>query len=257
MTQDVRLPSGHPQPVGSGETVRVFLLGPVPAMSRSAPSRYLVTIADDGLIGLWGDNQRSGPIATLVDETASTPSFADDGRRVAVGVAGGIEVRSAARPTRPGVQVSTPPGSWSDAGFKLSADGSTVLVYSPMFGMAFVADARTGEPIWVGPPQATMTYASVSPDGGVVAIVDHTYHRLETWDVRTGERMARVRLADVTRGAEPGVSGRPVFSRDGRYLDIPTNRGVARSPPLTSVRSRSAPRPRTSKASTTCPGRAS
>jgi DNA-binding SARP family transcriptional activator/WD40 repeat protein len=197
-------------------------------VAYSADGRYLVTIADDGLVGLWGDNQRSGPIATLIDEDASTPSFSDDGRWVAVGVAGGVEVRSAAHPETPGVRVSDPPGSWADAGFKLSADGSAVLVYSPSFGMVFVADATTGAPIWVAPPDVDMTYAGVSPDGGVVALVDHTYHQLETWDVRTGERLARIGLADVTRGAEPGVSGRPVFTHDGRYLDVPTNLGVAR-----------------------------
>ena len=129
----------------------------------------------------------------------------------------------------PGVRVRHPPGSWPDTSFQLSADGSSVLVFSPEFAMAFVADATSGAPIWVSTADAfTPQYASLSADGRLVATVDSSYGRLRTTDVRTGAIVAEVSIADVAPGLDPGVSGRPIFSDDGRYLDVPTNLGVAR-----------------------------
>ena len=46
--------------------------------------------------------------------------------------------------------------------------------------------------------------------------------------MRTGETLAEVGVADAAPGLDPGVSGRPVFTENGRYLDVPTNLGVAR-----------------------------
>ena len=127
------------------------------------------------------------------------------------------------------MRVRHPPGSWPDTSFQLSADGSSVLVFSPEFAMAFVADAASGAPIWVSTADAfTPQYASLSADGRVVATVDSSYGRLRTTDVRTGAIVAEVSIADVAPGLDPGVSGRPIFSDDGRYLDVPTNLGVAR-----------------------------
>ena len=195
----------------------------------SRDGRFLVTIADDGVVGLWGANDRSGPSATVIDPTASNPSYSSDGQRVAVGVAGRIEVRNGSRRSGPRVRVRHPPGSWPDTSFQLSADGSSVLVFSPEFAMAFVADATSGAPIWVSTADAfTPQYASLSADGRLVVTVDSSYGRLRTTDVRTGAIVAEVSIADVAPGLDPGVSGRPIFSDDGRYLDVPTNLGVAR-----------------------------
>ena len=195
----------------------------------SADGRYLVSIADDGLVGLWGANDGSGPSTVVLDPAASNPSYSSDGRRVALRVAGRIEVRDGRRPARPGVRVRQPPGGWPDTSFQISADGSSVLVFAAAFNMAFVADAATGRPIWVSSPDDfTPQYASLSPDGKVVATVDHSYGRLRSTDVRTGETLAEVSVADAAPDLKPGVSGRPVFSDDGRHLDVPTNLGVAR-----------------------------
>ena len=195
----------------------------------SADGRYLVTIADDGLVGLWGEGSVSGLIATAIDGTAWNPSYSSDGRRVAVGVTGGIEIRNGHRPHVPGVRVQYPPGGWNELSFQLSADGSALLVFSAEFSAGFVADATTGAPIWVSTPDAfSPVFATLSPDGRIVATVDSTYGRLRVTDVRTGEHVSEVAVADVAPKLDPGVSGRPAFTSDGRYLDVPTNLGVAR-----------------------------
>jgi DNA-binding beta-propeller fold protein YncE len=104
-----------------------------------------------------------------------------------------------------------------------------VLVFSTGFNMAFVADAETGTPIWVSSPdEFAPQYASLSADGRIVATVDYTYGRLRATDVRTGETLAEVSVSDAAPDLDPGVSGRPIFSEDGQYLDVPTNVGVAR-----------------------------
>ena len=199
----------------------------------SADGRYLVTIADDGLIGLWGPNVGSGPVAGVVDGAVASPSYSADGRRVAVGVAlGEIEVRDGRRPEQPGVRIRRPDGGayLQDSGFELSADGSAVLAFTlDEIPIPFVADAATGEPIWTEvDTDFTAEYASLSPDGRLVAAVDDTFRRVRTWDVSTGERVAETTIAEVAPGIDAGVSGRPVFSADGRYLDVATNLGIAR-----------------------------
>ena len=43
--------------------------------------RYLVSVADDGLIGLWGDNGEAGLIAQPVVPDADNIVYSADGRR--------------------------------------------------------------------------------------------------------------------------------------------------------------------------------
>ncbi len=195
----------------------------------SADGRYLVTIADDGLIGLWGENV-TGPIAEVVRDRPRNPSLSADGARVAVAVGDRIEVRDAGRPGAAGVVVRLAAGlTATDTAFHLSADGTKVLVFAPAGGVTFVADAATGEAIWqASDADFAPTYARMSPDGRTVIAVDHRYRSLRAWDLRTGERLADVAVASATPGLDPGVSGHPVFSPDGRYVDVPTNLGVAR-----------------------------
>jgi DNA-binding SARP family transcriptional activator/WD40 repeat protein len=199
-------------------------------LALSGDGRFLVTIADDGLIGLWGPNDQGSPIsATIRGGAASNPSYSAGGRRVALRVGDHIEVRDGRRPAAPGVRVRYPPGSWPDASYQLSADGTRLLVFSADFNVAFVADAATGEPTWVSTPDSfTPEFASISPDGHIVATVDATYSMIRITDIRTGAHVAEVRMKDVAPELDPGVSGRPLFSSDGRYLDVPTNLGVAR-----------------------------
>jgi hypothetical protein len=117
----------------------------------------------------------------------------------------------------------------TDIAFHLSADGTKVLVFAPAGGVTFVGDAATGETIWqASDADFAPTYARMSPDGRTVIAVDHRYRYLRAWDLGTGERLADVAVATATPGLDPGVSGHPVFSPDGRYLDVPTNLGVAR-----------------------------
>ena len=44
----------------------------------------------------------------------------------------------------------------------------------------------------------------------------------------TGERLAETTLAELAPDRQLGVSGEPVFSPDGVYVDVATNLGVAR-----------------------------
>ena len=80
------------------------------------------------MIGIWGPTSEAGPISTLIDGGVSDPAFSADGRRVAVRVADGAEVRDAARPAEPGVTIVAPAGgTFVRDGFELSDDGSVVL----------------------------------------------------------------------------------------------------------------------------------
>jgi WD40 repeat protein len=198
----------------------------------SVDGRYLVTIADDGLVGLWGANSADGPISSVIDAAASNPSLSRDGRRLAVSANGSVEIRDGAQPDASGVVVRSPAGAAGGiAGSQLSADGSAVLVdWGEIgYGAPFVADAATGEPIWqLAYEDFAPSYVTLSADGRFAAAVDHRYRRLRTWDVRSGTVVGDVDLDDVAPGLDAGVSGRPAFSADGRYLHVGTNVGLAR-----------------------------
>ena len=53
-------------------------------LAYSADGRYLVSIADDGLIGLWGDNDAAGLIAQPVAPDAHNVAYSADGRHALV-----------------------------------------------------------------------------------------------------------------------------------------------------------------------------
>ena len=118
----------------------------------SADGRYLVTIADDGLVGLWGANDGSGP-STDRDRPRRRriPSYSSDGRRVAVRVAGRIEVRGRPSDRRaPGVRVRHPPGSM--AGHELPAQRRRVERAGVRAGVQRWRSSptrRPAAPIWV------------------------------------------------------------------------------------------------------------
>ena len=63
------------------------------------------------------------------------------------------------------------------------------------------------------------------------------------WDVGTGERLAETTLAELAPGSSSSASpAEPVFSPDGRYVDVATNLGVARFG-ATDLRPSCSPRP--------------
>ena len=53
-------------------------------LAYSASGEYLVSVADDGLIGLWGSNDAPGLISRPVAKDALSPSPSDDGSRVLI-----------------------------------------------------------------------------------------------------------------------------------------------------------------------------
>ena len=73
-------------------------------LAYSADGRYLVSIADDGLIGLWGDNGAAGLIAQPVAPDAHNVAYSAHGRHALVrnSFTNRQEVRDAMRWTSPG-----------------------------------------------------------------------------------------------------------------------------------------------------------
>ena len=106
-----------------------------------------MSVADDGLIGLWGSNDAPGLISRPVAKDALSPSPSDDGSRVLIlpVLLGHPEVRSGDAPTDPGIRVTTPEGArWGT----LSDDGSLVLAGNEEALTLSVSDAQTGKPLW-------------------------------------------------------------------------------------------------------------
>ena len=204
-------------------------------LTYSADGRYLVSVADDGLIGLWGDNDAAGLIAQPVAPDAHNIAYSADGRHALVrnSFTSRYEVRDAETLDEPGVVIQAPAGAPDRIGFgQLSADGSTVLAVTDEqpAGRLFASDAETGRPIWTladadfvpGPP-------NVSPDGRVAVAVDFDFLRLRAWDITTGRRIGDVTIADVPDVPDgEAFAGVPQFSPDGKHLDVPANLGVVR-----------------------------
>ena len=204
-------------------------------LTYSADGRYLVSIADDGLIGLWGDNGAAGLIAQPVAPDAHNVAYSADGRHALVRNAFTTrqEVRDADTLDEPGVVIQPPDGAPNGIGYaQFSADGSTVVAATDEqpVGRLFASDADDG------PPD-----------------LDARRRRLRTRPVqRVRERTRRGRDRRRRRppagvghhrgsphrrrhdrgGAGPddgeAFNGVAQFSPDGKHIDVPTNVGVAR-----------------------------
>ena len=216
----------------------------------SADGRYLASIADDGLVGLWGGNHGSGPSTVVLDPTASNPSYSrmagewqsesPVGSRSGTAAAGETWRRCATTRWMAGHQLPAQRRRVQGAGVRAVQGWRSSPTRRPEADLGVVARRLHAE------------VRKRSTDGQVVATVDHSYGRLRSTDVRTG-KPGRVSIADASRpqARRLGPAG---LQRRRTLLDVPTNLGVARfraaglrpvgSPPLT----------RTSRACVPCPG---
>ena len=120
------------------------------AVAYSADGHYLATTADDGLVGLWGDNGGDG---LLVHPTRAGRWFNDlssDGSRMLVAQDGVAEIRDAHDPDRAGVPVVAPAGLSSTYQFtRFSADGRARSSSSPQMTRRR-SSWPMGGPAWPG-----------------------------------------------------------------------------------------------------------
>ena len=214
-------------------------------LAYSADGRYLVSIADDGLIGLWGDNGAAGLIAQPVAPDAHNVAYSADGRHALVRNAFTTrqEVRDADALDEPGVLIQPPDGAPGGIGYaQLSADGSTVVA----------VDGRTSRPALRqrrgdGPPdldarrrrlRARPVRTCPRTDASAVAI-DADSVRLRAWDITSGRRIGD----DHERGGAGRARRRSVQRRRAvqsrreahRRADEPRRRALPRRRPGTGL----------------------
>ena len=193
----------------------------------------VVSIADDGLIGVWGPDDRSlidRPI--ILDRRLGAISA--DGSTLAVltpdGRAEAVALDSSSAP----VAIDVPAGvglTLPHQSLALSADGARILVLNQdgAAGRAFVAATHTGETVWVnetGRPELYIENGDISPDGTRVFLELYWGSRLQSIDVATGEVLAQVD-ADAP-GLGDGSFWTVEVTPDGRFVDIIHGSTVAR-----------------------------
>ena len=84
--------------------------GALRSLVYSADARYLVSTADDGLIGLWTDNGAPGLMSRTLSRDAVNPVLSADGRTMLVrNGEGKFVVWNDADPQRPGATLGVPP----------------------------------------------------------------------------------------------------------------------------------------------------
>jgi WD40 repeat protein len=197
-------------------------------LAYSANGEYLASVADDGLIGLWGSSDAPGLISRPVAPDARSPSPSDDGSRMLIlhSVLGHPEVRSGDAPTDPGIRVTTPEGAtWG----KLSDDGRLVLAANVDTRTLAVSDAQTGGPLWTNTDEDFPTGpADIDGGSGFVVATDDLQTELRVWDTTTGRIMAEASAPDLPGVSAEGFSGWPRFTDDGSFIDIPVAYGVGR-----------------------------
>ena len=218
-------------------------------LAYSADGRYLVSIADDGLIGLWGDNGAAGLIAQPVAPDAHNVAYSADGRHTLVRNAFTTrqEVHDADALDEPGVLIQPPDGAPNGIGYaQFSADGSTVVAATDEpVGRLFASDAATGRPIWtLADDDFVPGPFNVSTNGRVAVAIDADAVRLRAWDISSGRRIGDATSAEVP-GPNDGEAfdGVAQFSPDGKHIDVPTSPASHASAPTTWNRSPTYARP--------------
>jgi WD40 repeat protein len=121
-----------------------------------------------------------------------------------------------------------------DRSVLFSTDGTRALVLT-VDGRAFVADTRSGEPIWfnatatataTGPAGNYVENGDISPDGSRVFLELDFGTELRSVDVPSGDIVAQVFAADL--GHEDEAFWGAKLSPDGHFLDTVLGSGVAR-----------------------------
>ncbi len=143
-------------------------------LAFSADGRYLLSVADDGLIGIWGDNRIGGLVAHQLVADVDIPESSADGNRVLVRIDGDrLQVRDGDDLQSPGVEIMPPQGAelfadWQT--YAMSADGSTVVAWTgPASPTVFVADAATGRTIWASSNTGMGLHLGLAQPGRIAA----------------------------------------------------------------------------------------
>ena len=189
-------------------------------LTYSVDGRYLVSVADDGLIGLWGDNGAAGLIAQPVAPTCRNRVL---GRwpagLVFNSLTGRQEVRDAEALDEPGILIQPPPGTPDRLGYaQFSADGSTVVAATEEPIRRMFAERRGDGPPVLGPRGRRLRTGPVQRvrerRASRVAL-DNEVTRLRAWDITSGRRINDATIADLS-----GVADGDMFT--GVPLLVPT-----------------------------------
>jgi WD40 repeat protein/energy-coupling factor transporter ATP-binding protein EcfA2 len=212
--------------------------GAIWGIAVSGDMRRLVSVADDGLIRIW-QNDDSGPITELVAEDRQLVDVSGDGSRYVLRAPGGLLEVHAADGSMTAVAI--PPGAPTTmfnsalATFhnaSLSYDGRWVTQSGQpepdVPGPVRVIDVATGDTIWSDPASLFDT-GVVSPDGNRLFLVDDDPSEAEgisVIDLPSGAMIARLGQSTMGRmGADP-MSALP--TSDGSHVDVTWNDGRVR-----------------------------
>jgi WD40 repeat protein len=218
--------------VRSGQPVGAPLHGQGPGIRSlaGAPGGGLMaTVADDGVITLWGDNQADGLLDTELGGDVNQALFGGDTLVVLSRNHRRAEIRRADQPGAVGIRITKP--AWADSYVYSvahpSANGSVVAVLAVQDGnlettWTAVIDAGTGAAVWTHHEDDFVAFeVAISDDGTLVAVVDLGHDLIRVFDVGSGERRAEIEVPEI-------VSGAMVFTADASHLDVDTHQGLRR-----------------------------
>lgn len=187
-------------------------------LAASSGGELMVSAADDGMLAVWGTNERG-----LIDEPLAAGrqySSSADGSAFAVITASGMVEVHRPEGGRAPTLVQSPVGiSPVVERALLSADGTRMLASAERGTRAFVADTVSGEALWVNDPAEPFGTVALSPDGGTVYTTERDRTILVAREVETDRVLASVH-AGTLPGDRVDFDGEALVSTSGQYLDI-------------------------------------
>ncbi len=187
-------------------------------LDATPDGRTLVSVADDGLIRIWGADDRGLIDEPVVDGADLLAVSADRSRMAVLGAADTVEIRSTDGST-PAVGIPTPAEERGVRHYgSLSADGGRFAdLIAGAVPRVRVADTTTGDVIWTSDESEPIDAAVISADGTQLYMMSDGFSVLSLIDLESGDVVATVRNGDL---GPVDFTDWLTPSSDGRFLDL-------------------------------------